>query len=66
MTRPVDLTRDEAEMLVDLCEATCDKRLHIIAADLRGIWGMFPQINPPTKVSLKYLGICEPISAKAE
>jgi hypothetical protein len=57
MPRPINLSRDEAEMLVDLCEATHDKRLWMLAADLRKQWGMGPQENPPPVPDLKYLGI---------
>lgn len=57
MTRPVDLSRDEAEMLVDLCEATHDKRLWLLAQDLRLQWGMGPQGATPEKPDLSYLGI---------
>ncbi len=57
MTRPVELTRDEAEMLVDLCEATHDSRLWMLASDLRAQWGMGAQKDPPDKPDLTYLGI---------
>ncbi len=38
--RQINVTRDEAEMLVDLCEATVDQRLHIFAEELRELFGM--------------------------
>jgi hypothetical protein len=58
MPRPlIQLSRDEAEMLVDLCEATHDKRLWWLAEDLREQWGMCAQEDPPKKHDLAYLGI---------
>jgi hypothetical protein len=58
MPRPlIQLSRDEAEMLVDLCEATHDKRLWWLAEDLREQWGMCAQEDPPKKPDLAYLGI---------
>ena len=55
MARPITLTRDEAEMLVDLCENTCDKRLHWLAEELRKQWGMGPFDGKPA--DLAYLGL---------
>ncbi len=59
MSRAIELSRDEAEMLVDLCEATQDKRLWWLASDLRGQWGMVEATDPPQKPNLEYLGITE-------
>ena len=64
MTRPVELTRDEAEMLVDLCENTIDKRLHWLAENLRKQWGMSPMEGKPA--SLAYLGIHEYVSGEQD
>ena len=61
MARPLVVSRDEAEMLVDLCEATHDKRLWWLAEELREQWGMSPAKTSdegvPEKPNLKYLGI---------
>jgi hypothetical protein len=61
MARPLDITRDEAEMLVDLCEATHDGRLWILAEELRQQWGMGQQETDergaPKRPNLKYLGL---------
>lgn len=62
MTRPLELVRDEAEMLVDLCENTSDKRLWELAINLRAQWGMRPQTmkdGRPEAYSLKRLGISD-------
>jgi len=47
--------RDEAEMLVDLCENTTDKRLHWLAEYLREQWGMGRFDGKPADIS--YLGL---------
>ena len=61
MARPLNLTRDEAEMLVDLCEATHDKRLWWLAEELRKQWGMVPPIldenGAPVIADLSDIGI---------
>lgn len=58
MPRPMpDISRDEAEMLVDLCEATHDKRLWWLAENLRKQWGMGAQSETPEVPDLAYLGI---------
>lgn len=60
MTRTVELSRAEAEMLVDLCEITCDKRLWWLADDIRKKFGMSPAdcVNgTPKPPDISYLGI---------
>ena len=62
MSRPLEISRDEAEMLVDLCENSCDGRLWILAEELRQQWGMGPQLiqwgsNRPVAGSVAYLGL---------
>jgi hypothetical protein len=54
---PIELSRDEAEMLVDLCEASQDRRLWWLAEELRSQWGMKPPSDPPEKPDLSYMGI---------
>ena len=47
MSRPLEISRDEAEMLVDLCENSCDGRLWILAEGS----------NRPVAGSVAYLGL---------
>lgn len=42
MTRPVELSRSEAEFIVDACEANGAAQWMQLAADLRRKWGMAP------------------------
>ena len=57
MARSITLTRDEAEMIVDLCESTSDRRLWCLAEELRTQWGMIKSVYPPNIPDLGYLGI---------
>ena len=61
MSRPLPvISRDEAEMLVDLCENTHDKRLWWLAEELRRQWGMGQQtvINGEADgADIAYLGL---------
>jgi hypothetical protein len=43
MSRPIELSRDEAEYLVELIEADATPQFMLLAAQLRKQWGMATQ-----------------------
>ncbi len=53
--RPIDLSRDEAEFIVDACEKDGAPQWYRLSEELRRIWGMVPRDYTQPRVITRVL-----------